>query len=75
MHELPIPIFSAAQVRRLDQVAIEELEIPGYELMCRAGQAALEALRARWPGAERILVLAGAGNNAGDGYVIARLAR
>lgn len=71
---LPVKIYRAAEVRRVDQIAIEQLEIPGYTLMSRAGQAALEALRAHWPRARRLLVLCGAGNNAGDGYVIARLA-
>ena len=42
--------------------------------MTRAGHAALNALRQRWPGAP-IVVLCGAGNNGGDGYVVARIAR
>lgn len=58
----------------MDRLAIEQCEIPGFTLMSRAGQAALAALRARWPAARRLLVLCGAGNNAGDGYVLARLA-
>lgn len=43
--------------------------------MQRAGRAALEFLRARWPDAHIIRVYCGAGNNAGDGYVVAALAR
>ncbi len=58
----------------MDRTAIEQCEIPGFTLMSRAGQAALAALRTRWPAARRLLVLCGAGNNAGDGYVVARLA-
>lgn len=72
---LPTDIYSAGQVRLIDRVAIDELGIPGYELMCRAGTAALAELRKRWPDARRIAVFCGAGNNAGDGYVVARLAR
>jgi NAD(P)H-hydrate epimerase len=68
-------IFSADQVRSLDQRAIQELGIPGYTLMCRAGQALLETIAEVFPGARRLLVVCGAGNNAGDGYVLARLAR
>jgi NAD(P)H-hydrate epimerase len=62
-------------VRAFDQTAIRDYGIPGYGLMCRAGTATLAAARQRWPAATRWLVLCGAGNNAGDGYVIARLAR
>ncbi len=42
--------------------------------MRRAGRAAFDALRARWPDARSVSVVCGAGNNAGDGYVIAGLA-
>lgn len=58
----------------MDADAIERLGIPGYTLMGRAGEAALDCLTRHWPQARRILVLCGAGNNAGDGYVVARLA-
>jgi hydroxyethylthiazole kinase-like uncharacterized protein yjeF len=71
---LPIEIFRASQVREFDRIAIEEHGIAGYELMCRAGAAALDVLSARWSGARRITIFCGAGNNAGDGYVLARLA-
>lgn len=43
--------------------------------MRRAGKAVLNALCQNYPQAKKILVLCGAGNNAGDGYVIARLAQ
>ncbi len=46
---LPIAVYSAEQVRALDQRAIESLPISGYTLMKRAGEAALRYLRARWP--------------------------
>ncbi len=71
----PTAIYSAAQVRALDAFEIEQRRVPGYTLMTRAAQAALELLRARWPQARRIAVVCGAGNNGGDGYVLARLAQ
>lgn len=74
MIELPNEIFTGAQVRELDRTAIEVFGIPSYELMCRAGQAALECLQRHWPGAHELTIVCGAGNNAGDGYVVARLA-
>ena len=71
---LPTAIYTADQVRTLDRIAIEEMGIAGYTLMCRAGEAAVAALRRRWPAAQSVAVYCGAGNNAGDGYVVARLA-
>ena len=68
-------LYTAAQVRALDQAAIHMLGIPGYVLMQRAADAAWRVLRARWPQARRIVVLCGTGNNGGDGYLVARLAR
>lgn len=72
---LPAALYTATQVRELDRRAIEDHGVPGYSLMTRAGQAAFDRLRERWPDARRIGVLCGPGNNGGDGYVIARLAR
>jgi NAD(P)H-hydrate epimerase len=68
-------IYAAEQVRDIDRRAIHELGVPGYELMTRAGHATLDALRALWPTAKSLAVLCGPGNNGGDGYVVARVAR
>jgi NAD(P)H-hydrate epimerase len=75
MDPLPVEVYSAASVRAMDRRAIEASGIPGYTLMQRAGEAALAVARRHWPAARSICVLCGAGNNAGDGYVVARLAR
>ncbi|MEL7310903.1 MAG: NAD(P)H-hydrate dehydratase [Pseudomonadota bacterium] len=75
MITLPIDIYSAAGVRALDQRAIDQFGVPGYTLMRRAGAAALSVMNQRYPGLRSLLVLCGGGNNAGDGYVLARLAR
>lgn len=66
-------LYTAAQVRQLDRLAIDS-GITGYGLMCRAAGVAYAELKARWPDAGCISILCGAGNNAGDGYVIAWLA-
>ncbi len=42
--------------------------------MQRAGHAAYTTALTEYPGARRWLIVCGSGNNAGDGYVIARLA-
>ena len=72
--ELPAELYSASAVARLDRTAIDDFGIPGYTLMRRAGRAVFDLIRHRYPEARHILVLCGAGNNAGDGYVVARLA-
>jgi len=74
MESLPALVYAAAQVRAMDRHAIDVAGIPGYTLMQRAAEAALALLRQQWPEANRITVLCGSGNNAGDGYVLARLA-
>lgn len=43
--------------------------------MARAGQVAFELVLQKWPGVRHITVVTGSGNNAGDGYVVALLAR
>ncbi len=67
-------LYSTDAVRAFDAAAIDS-GIAGYELMTRAAAATLRELRARWPVARDLLVFCGAGNNGGDGYVLARLAK
>ncbi|MDQ2696285.1 MAG: NAD(P)H-hydrate dehydratase [Pseudomonadota bacterium] len=72
---LPADLYRAGQVRELDRIAIQERGIPGYTLMNRAGWAVFDAVKSRFADARRLVVVCGKGNNAGDGYVVARLAR
>ena len=65
----------AAVVRALENVVMAAEGIDSNTLMERAGACAFEQARRRFPDARCWLVLAGAGNNAGDGFVMARLAR
>ena len=67
-------LYTAAGSRALDRAAIEAHGIPGYTLMCRAGNAVVEAARAAWPSRNSWLILCGGGNNGGDGYVVSALA-
>ena len=68
-------LFTAAQSRALDRLAIERHGIPGIVLMKRAGRAAWSTLQQRWPHIDSISVVCGRGNNAGDGYIVAGCAR
>lgn len=74
MFSISDKLYTAEGCRTLDRIAIEELGIPGYTLMCRAGNAVVEAARAAYPANNSWLILCGGGNNGGDGYVVARLA-
>ena len=68
-------LCSVEEIREIDRRAIAAIDGDGYTLMSRAAEAAFRRLRARWPEARRLVVLCGNGNNGGDGYVLARLAR
>ncbi|WP_019622687.1 bifunctional ADP-dependent NAD(P)H-hydrate dehydratase/NAD(P)H-hydrate epimerase [Amphritea japonica] len=71
---LPASLYTAEQTRALDQTAINS-GVPGFKLMQRAGHAAFDRLRHRWPEACSVTVLCGGGNNGGDGFVVAVLAQ
>jgi NAD(P)H-hydrate epimerase len=68
------PLPDAAEQRATDAWAIGEREIPSLELMERAGAGLAEVVGHRAPEG-RIVVVAGKGNNGGDGLVVARLLR
>ncbi len=64
-------LYSGQHCKQLDQVAINQVKIPGSSLMARAGQSAFEIVRKVWPSAKRFAIVCGSGNNAGDGYQLA----
>jgi NAD(P)H-hydrate epimerase len=71
---LPRDLYSVAQTRELDRITIQQYGIAGIELMRRAGYALFDRLLQYWPETTDVTVFCGAGNNAGDGYIVARLA-
>jgi NAD(P)H-hydrate epimerase len=75
MKNLPDNLYRVDSIVQLEQLAIKQFGIPAYELMKRAGQAVFDVVVSRYSQHKKMLVLCGAGNNAGDGYVVARLAR
>ena len=72
--ELPQQLYTAAGSRAIDALALADESLPQGMLMERAGASAFAVLRQEFPRARRLLVCCGAGNNGGDGYVVARLA-
>ncbi|MCU1045967.1 NAD(P)H-hydrate dehydratase [Stenotrophomonas maltophilia] len=65
-------LFDSAAARALDAQASALAAEGGWDLMSQAGQAAWQCLLQHWPQAQRIGVVVGAGNNGGDGLVLAR---
>ena len=66
-------ILSSVAMKNADQRAIEDLGMPGIVLMETAGLRVVEYILTLLPKGARIVVLAGPGNNGGDGLVTARL--
>ncbi|GED16331.1 NAD(P)H-hydrate dehydratase [Aneurinibacillus migulanus] len=64
-------VVSAQQMRDIDRFTIEQIGIPSLVLMENAGVAVVREIEKRWP-TGAVVVLAGSGNNGGDGLVIAR---
>ena len=73
MQKLPTKLYLTEQVRAIDRMAIEEKGIPGIDLMRKAGAAVFELIQKDYSN-EHLIIFCGAGNNAGDGYVVAALA-
>jgi NAD(P)H-hydrate epimerase len=59
-------------MRTIDRLAVDEIGIPGIVLMERAGLAATSEILTWFPNQQRVAVICGAGNNGGDGFVVAR---
>ncbi|MBK8914776.1 MAG: NAD(P)H-hydrate epimerase [Phycisphaerales bacterium] len=66
--------LTTGQIRELDVLAIEHVGIPGLLLMENAGRNVAEFVYALLPDPRtaQVVILAGAGNNGGDGTVAAR---
>lgn len=80
-------IYTAEQCRTLDKIAIEDAGIPGFTLMRKAARAAFQwllkqnayqqvSVHSKSSGyQQKVIVFAGTGNNGGDGFVLAALAK
>jgi NAD(P)H-hydrate epimerase len=68
-------VVTAAQMREIDRLTIHKYGVPSLTLMERAGEAVTRTILTRFaPNAKKgVLVIAGKGNNGGDGLVVARL--
>jgi hydroxyethylthiazole kinase-like uncharacterized protein yjeF len=69
-------LLTAAESRQVDLLSQQKYGVPSYDLMTRAGEAVAHEITARWSAApaltQGVLIVAGKGNNGGDGMVAAR---
>jgi ADP-dependent NAD(P)H-hydrate dehydratase / NAD(P)H-hydrate epimerase len=67
-------ILTAAEMREMDRMTIEDFGLPGRVLMENAGRGVFQVLMETFPETARggVAVAAGRGNNGGDGFVVAR---
>lgn len=67
-------LVSSKEMKEYDRNTIEYFGVPSVALMERAAMSAAEEIRARFPaGKERVLIVAGCGNNGGDGIALGRM--
>ena len=66
-------VVTAAQMKAIEQAA-NEAGLLYIQMMENAGRAAWAELAGRFPQPGRLLVVAGKGNNGGDGFVMVRVA-
>ncbi len=75
MHSLNARVYQPEDMYNLEKLAMKMQNIPARSLMERAAKAALKHLQTLWPNAKTIGIIAGRGNNGGDGYALAVLAQ
>jgi len=70
-----IPLFTSSQVRQADNYAFKKLGIPGIVLMENASLSIFNTIKNQFPELDKIDpigLIAGKGNNAGDGFAVIR---
>src|SRR5262245_24550204 len=69
-----IELLSNSEMAEADRLTIAN-GTPGFTLMRQAGAAVADAITGGWPTGTQVTIVAGTGNNGGDGFVAARVLR
>ncbi len=72
---LALKLYTAEQVKNSEVIAAQMAGVSMYSLMQRAGMAVYEHFLHLYPRVKNVLVVCGKGNNGGDGYIFASLAK
>jgi hydroxyethylthiazole kinase-like uncharacterized protein yjeF len=75
MYKIPMFLYDSESVYRMDGAAIETDGLSGISLMQRAGERVWREITDRWPELANVTIFAGSGNNGGDAFVVAILAK
>ena len=65
-------VLSREEMYAIDKFTIEQVGIPGQELMENAGKGCSEFINDLITPESKVALFCGSGNNGGDGFVIAR---
>ncbi len=67
-------LLTASEMAQVDRITIEQVGVPGVVLMENAGKGATDFYQDLFPDIceKKVVIVAGSGNNGGDGFVIAR---
>jgi len=68
-------LYTRQHAQQLDKNAIKLHGIAGFDLMQRAASFSLDVIQTYWPKARQLSIICGPGNNGGDGYALAKLAK
>lgn len=72
---LPHSLYRAQQIKEFEGAAAELAGMTLYDLMKAAGKACYDVFKVRYPNARKVIVFTGLGNNGGDGYIFASMAK
>lgn len=68
-------LYTNKQIREIEAYVQDQKMFSAFDLMSAAGAAAWDVLLKEWPSARKLWIFCGKGNNGGDGYILANLAK